>query len=520
MYNESQLDRDNKSWFNLDKSIKTLQRLKLEDGNIRGLNEFDVGFSYPITCFVGKNGSGKTTFLSLCACAYHKVSGEDFSPLSRNGKEYYTFRDFFIFGPDEEGIKKLKLSVFCPGNTPKESCKVFSKKPSGKWKDYDQRFQRKVTYLGINRIVPPAEDSKHKSRRNSFVDSQMDDAIKATILRYMNNIFSSNYSEIYLDNANSKRSDCYLFKAKRGEVTYTGFNMGAGEHAVFFMLYQLLTMGRGGLLVVDEIELGLHTLAQKKLINVLKEICKINHCQIICSTHSSAILEALPHDARFLIENKGGLTSIQKGITAEYAFGVLSGAQTTQEAKIFVEDSIAAELLSMILKQELRKRVVIYPIGSIDSAIPHQIAASLRLNDKKFIVVADGDQRKNKERILENTKKELIDRHIDLDESIGERILFLPGSAAPEKEVIDQVMSSDNLESLLNGLGLSDDKEFRQMISSILNVEHHDYFYELHIKLNLNEEAIRTTFFSFYKTMIKHDCEELNDNIERIVNGL
>ncbi|MFR1481101.1 MAG: AAA family ATPase [Hydrogeniiclostridium mannosilyticum] len=80
--------------------------------------------------------------------------------------------------------------------------------------------------------------------------------------------------------------------------------MGAGENAVLGLLLEIIAAGRGALIVVDEIELGLHAKAQSMLVRVLKEFCEKYHCQIICSTHSKMVLDELPLDARFLLEEK------------------------------------------------------------------------------------------------------------------------------------------------------------------------------------------------------------------------
>ena len=69
--------------------------------------------------------------------------------------------------------------------------------------------------------------------------------------------------------------------------------MGAGENAVFSLLIELFSAGKNTLLVIDEIELGLHESAQKRLIQELKKLCLELHCQIICSTHSCTILDYL-----------------------------------------------------------------------------------------------------------------------------------------------------------------------------------------------------------------------------------
>ncbi|MEI3363534.1 MAG: AAA family ATPase [Oscillospiraceae bacterium] len=81
-----------------------------------------------------------------------------------------------------------------------------------------------------------------------------------------------------------------LFVVDRQAHHYSGFNMGAGENAIFTILIELFSAGEGALLVIDEIELGLHEEAQKAFIEELKKICKERHCQIICSTHSEQYL--------------------------------------------------------------------------------------------------------------------------------------------------------------------------------------------------------------------------------------
>lgn len=80
--------------------------------------------------------------------------------------------------------------------------------------------------------------------------------------------------------------------------------MGAGESAVFEILTTLFAIGKGALLIIDEIELGLHEKAQYRFIEELKKICLELKCQVICSTHSYAILYSLPPEARVFIESE------------------------------------------------------------------------------------------------------------------------------------------------------------------------------------------------------------------------
>ena len=70
-YALSQLDKDNLRWFFHDKSRNSLVGLEIDNGNIRGVFPCKIDFTYPISAFVGENGSGKSTILAPAACAFH-----------------------------------------------------------------------------------------------------------------------------------------------------------------------------------------------------------------------------------------------------------------------------------------------------------------------------------------------------------------------------------------------------------------------------------------------------------------
>ena len=72
-----------------------------------------------------------------------------------------------------------------------------------------------------------------------------------------------------------------------------------GESAVFEILTALFEAGKGSLLIIDELELGLHEQAQIRFVYELKELCKEYRCQVVwfdtfarsfeCRTTPSAI---------------------------------------------------------------------------------------------------------------------------------------------------------------------------------------------------------------------------------------
>ena len=277
MYKDKSIDSSIRKDFQNNPKYNYLQSIEVSGGGIRGLHPSKVEFKYPITAIAGVNGSGKSTLLALVSCAFHNTSS--FVPFNKNSN-YYTYSDFFVFAPEEKGlvsqieIKSTYLTDFVPAPPKIKGEDIRKKKPSGKWNDYNTRPERVVSFLGINRILPPSEDSKYRGYRSSFKETKIDEKIKSFLSSSLTSIFGQGYTDIKL----KEYKNCKLFYVTNINQ-YTGYNMGAGENAVLTLLYEILTAGEGALIVVDEIELGIHVSAQKKLIDVLKELCKKNHCQ-------------------------------------------------------------------------------------------------------------------------------------------------------------------------------------------------------------------------------------------------
>ena len=93
-YHYSNIDSNNLLWMKADNSCATLSAVKLETGQLRGLNPFAMDLTYPISAIAGENGSGKSTLLAIIACAFH--NGTDGYKLIDRTNPYYTFSDFFI----------------------------------------------------------------------------------------------------------------------------------------------------------------------------------------------------------------------------------------------------------------------------------------------------------------------------------------------------------------------------------------------------------------------------------------
>lgn len=511
-YAMSQLDKSNIAWFSHDKTRNSLVSIKVNNGNIRGIFPCQVDFTYPISAFVGENGSGKSTLLALAACAFH--NDDTFHQFSRK-KSYFTYGDFFTFSPEETGLHGIEI-VYTIRQPDGDNSNVRRKKPSGKWNDFNTRKYRNVIYLGINRIVPPSESSAHRSYRKAFEAEEIPADTLQQIQTYASRIFGRNYSSLRIFSHNSYR----LFLVQRNAISYSGFNMGTGENAVISILLDLISSGPGTLLVIDEIELGLHAKAQKEFIAVLKEICNDKKCQIICSTHSDIILGSLPPQARFFIQNQNTQTIVTPGISAEYAFGKLSG-QNTNELDVFVEDEVGKSIIANILPLQLRERINIYVIGS-DQAVLKQMAARYREAKLNFIAFLDGDKR-----LMYNQQILKIRDHLETridDENIFHanmelRLCYIPGDTWPELSTLQYLLRASNLGELATRWDIPVEDVTSFLEQSLVAGKHNEFFYLAHL-LSLDEASIRNDCIKAFRMEYPDICNTICDAIASVLNSL
>lgn len=487
-YHESKIDKDLRAWFGNDNTRALLRGVRLAEGVFRSLNSLDISFDYPITAIAGKNGAGKSTILALAACAFHN-DPKGFKPLKRQ-KTYYTFSDFFVQHADEvppEGIAiyyKIAHNNWTKGPLMPTgegiSNQIRQKVNGGKWNDYGRRIKRTTVFLGIERIVPHSERSQSRSYSKVF-KAKPPSGWEQNVMDDVGFVLNKKYDN-YTSLNHSKYS---LPVVKCNDVIYSGFNMGAGENALFEIFSTIYAAGSGALIVVDEIELGLHAEAQRRFMDRLKKTCFNQKSQVICTTHSTEIFERLPNDARFYVETVGGKTKVTPGISSEYAFTKMS-AKKGLELDIFVEDDIANAIILACLPSATRARVSIHVIGSA-SVLSRQLAACyLRAEKKPILAIFDGDQKSKLTDNLKHAKKMAENAAADFDGWFTERISFLPGDTWPEAWLL---LKGVEILAVLSEVLNVEENELEDFIEYALQAGKHQEFHELQMQLGLDRQA-------------------------------
>jgi predicted ATPase len=490
-YKYSKVDEDNRKWFANDMSKATLSEIGLRQGVLRGVHPFNIEFTYPISVIAGKNRSGKSTILAMAACAFHNRS--DGFKLPERKLSYYTFSDFFVQTTEEvppDGIEiwykirhnRWKKSPRTPNGVGNSSQNRIKKK-GGKWNNYSSRVSRNVIFLGIQRVVPHSEKTVSKSYRAHFVNGdkvEWEDDVRKVVGKILGTVYDS-----FRIKTHSKYHMPLV--TTHGNI-YSGFNMGAGENTLFEIFSTIYTCPPGALLIVDEIELGLHEDAQKKLIAELKTVCNEQHMQVICTTHSPAILETVPPEARFFVESYPSRTVIINGISPQYAAGILSD-RNSDELNVYVEDNIAEGIVMAVIDCETRKRISVIPIGSA-SAVLRQMAA--RYKDRRNVeclAILDGDQSVQSSHV--DLFLSSLETKNDSDKAtdwLKDRLAFLPGDTWPERWVMQELINS-NLNALACQFKITPD-DLSKCVETASTSDKHNELYSLSQSLSLDEQLV------------------------------
>jgi len=517
-YKYSNEDKKNLFWFDSDHTRQSLRRINLTKGTLRGLRKFDVQLDFPITAIAGLNGSGKSTLLAIAACAFHNLkTGHKFAGRHNS---YYTFSDFFVQSKDEIPPQGIELWYHISHDSWRNTdpkAKVGKQKrwksEGGKWNNYDKRVKRNVAYFGVQRVVPHFERSAHKSYRARFKSAGLDDNVKKNICEIASKIIGKHYDE-FDSHEHSKYS---LPQVTANGVQYSGFNMGAGESAVFEILTTLFSIGEGALLVIDEIELGLHEKAQYRFIEELKKLCLKLKCQIICSTHSYAVLSSLPPEGRLFIEAGTTSTTITTGVSADFACGKMGGTGK-EELDVFVEDGIAHSVLQKWLPNNIKQRINIFSIGSHSAVIRQLVSRYLEKKHECFCIL-DGDQRTNNSGAI----KKLLNYAELGDEAerekakkwADERIKYLPSDKPPERWLLEstvkKIKDGDDAiaDSLIELWGLENPEELLSFMEEALNATSHSEFYVLAKSTNIKEETVLSDVIRSVKKFSENDLKEM-----------
>ena len=151
----------------------------------------------------------------------------------------------------------------------------------------------------------------------------------------------SGYSEVVNLSSGNKN---LLFAAQEGGAAYSELHMAAGERAILRLSKEIAQL-EGALVLIDEVEAGLHPWVQQLLMLHLQQLALRNDLQIIVTSHSPVVLDSVPTRGRiFLDRDEESGKIIVRPPYRDIIQNALYG-RSSEVLKLLCEDEIAEGIL-------------------------------------------------------------------------------------------------------------------------------------------------------------------------------
>lgn len=389
--------------------------------NLRGITDLTVRFEFPVTVIAGPNASGKTTVLFACACAYH-------SPGSLV-REYVPTTLF----------PNLKLKAYPNISDPetKTSLEFYythqSKRTSMKWakgKAWSKSFMglkggsqpdRTIYLRTLANLTSPSEvRSVLQIASGNYTTAP----VTASLLAFAQQILPIAYQDVTLISKGNK--DLLFANRTNAGASYSEFHMSAGERAVLRVSKDISEL-RDAIVLIDEIEAGLHPVTQQLFMLQLQRLALRNNLQIIVTSHSPVVLDAVPVEARVFLERTETNVVVKpayRDIIQKAFYG-----QSLEKLSILCEDDMAEGFLSGLLdylnpKIGLAHDDVVIGRDTGKEQFPMHIEAIGKFRQlEQFLFVLDGDAAPMEAQLKTTASKF----------GVAIQPLFLPGADIPER---------------------------------------------------------------------------------------
>jgi len=434
----------------------------------------------PLTAILGPNGCGKSTILHALACCYKPVENSD--------QKNWQFKDFFTPTTDATwaGSSLEMKHSYRSGEITFQNLITKYGKSADRWTPrYTNRPERHVRFIGIKSCVPRIEEETYTSAINYQTEVHADAVL---IMAKMAIVFNRAYSELNMHRARAGRMYTGLaFDSTR----YSALAMGAGEQRVLEILSAVFKAPKYGLILIDEIDLLLHTAALKQLINILYQRAEDKSLQVVFTTHREVILE---------LTNQVSIKHIHTLQTTPpktYCFSNtkpdalrrLTGHQD-RPLEIFVEDQMALAIVEYELFRLGMKRIAnITLYGAATNCFT--LAAGLILSEghdlRSQLFLLDGDlyvteteQRARTNAVLSGTEEYALARRSACIQGIRKFCAQEGGSATPEAQLHRMIRTlpqqqDEGVNEIINlavGIQAVDDTHsFIELIVQTLNVQ-------------------------------------------------
>ena len=411
---------------------------------IRGIDDLRVVFDYPVSVIGGGNATGKTTVLFAAACAYKVPSA---------GVKDYVPSTLFPDYRSKEGKRedeRPKVTIELHYSTPDGRKSMIWRRNKGWNRSFMGRKrasqpERELYLRTLSNLSNPSEVRGVLSMsRLNFPPEET--RLTASQIEFAQRMLPFRYSEVVDLTSGSKN---LLFAAQDGGAAYSELHMASGERAIL-RLSQEIAQLRGALVLIDEVEAGLHPWVQQLLMLHLQGLALRNDLQIIVTSHSPVVLDSVPAYGRIFLERDGdGKVSTRRpyrDIVQDALYG-----RSNDALNILCEDDAAEGIVRGILdflttNRDFRPESTRIGRDTGASEFPMHAEAFRKFGQiQNFVFVLDGDMRDG----------DMLAKIRKTAGSDDFPVLFIPGNEAPEAWVWRRLR--ENGDSYAGALGTDPD---------------------------------------------------------------
>lgn len=360
---------------------------------LRGIRDLRVVFDYPVSVIAGGNASGKSTVLFAAACAY-KVPGagvKDFVPST-------LFPDY---RPNVGGRAD---------DRPKTTIEFQYSAPDGpqamRWRRKTKSWSR--SFFGRSGATQPERPLYLRTLSNLSNPSEVRNVLSMSHLRvapaekpltplevdFAERLLPFRYQQVLRLSSGAKN---LLFAEQKGGAAYSELHMAAGERAVL-RLASAIAQLRDALVLVDEVETGLHPWVQQLLMLQLQQLALLNNLQVVVTTHSPVVLDCVPEHGRIFLErDEAGRVAVvppYRDLVQDALYG-----RTGEALNLLCEDDAAEGVLHGVFDQllprhRLKRESIRVGRDTGASEFPMHATAFRKFGQiGNFVFVLDGDKR-------------------------------------------------------------------------------------------------------------------------------
>ncbi len=398
-----------------------LQSIRIR--NLRGIQDLRVPFTYPVSVLAGPNGCGKSTVLFACACAYRdpKRKPKDLTPSS-------LFPNFDNRRQQElsDSIERTELAfdyIHEGTNYPMDWNRGKSWNRSFRGRKGGKQPERTVYLRTLANLTNPSEVRGLLQLARKEFETE---TLTPDLLIFAHRILRRRYRNLSVI-ASGDRD--LLFAETEDEQTtrYSEFHMSSGERAILRISRDISRL-ENALILIDEIEAGLHPYTQQQTMLELQRIALRQKLQIIVASHSPVVLDSVPADGRLFLDRYERTAEVRLMPVWRDIFQKALYGQSRDQLSILCEDDIAESVIRGVLDMlnpvmDLRPDDVLVGRNTGRDEFPahvHTLGKFGKLRD--FLMVMDGDARDGKHKIEQAAER--YGHHA--------RLVFLPGDASPE----------------------------------------------------------------------------------------